>query len=424
MNIQTARPRTPAETTLIDGFVDQIGVLPGNAAIVNARDNALEVFKTNGLPSRRVEAWHYTDMRTLLKSVAPAYASDAKALKLAPLLNDSAIITISNGVAVSNAEIDGVTVENVKQLLSEGKLADTLVPFGDDDTIGQINSAYVRDGYAITIADNTEMDTILEIQNLQGAGQTHIRIPVQIGNNVKATIIERHQGGADGSLSSFVDQLIVGDNCDILWIIERELDDAATQLAQFKAKMGAKTRLTLFIMNTSGKLVRQEVHVDVEGEDSDFELRGLNLLADDSHTDITMVVNHLVENTRSVEIVRNVLKDKACGVFQGMLKVAQIAQKTDARMACNSLLLSDDAEFDAKPELEIFADDVACGHGATVTEINEEHLFYLMARGISESEARALLIKAFIAEIIEELENEQLVEALEDILSKWLVAHS
>ena len=424
MNIQTARPRTPAETTLIDGFVDQIGVLPGNAAIVNARDNALEVFKTNGLPSRRVEAWHYTDMRTLLKSVAPAYASDAKALKLAPLLNDSAIITISNGVAVSNAEIDGVTVENVKQLLSEGKLADTLVPFGDDDTIGQINSAYVRDGYAITIADNTEMDTILEIQNLQGAGQTHIRIPVQIGNNVKATIIERHQGGADGSLSSFVDQLIVGDNCDILWIIERELDDAATQLAQFKAKMGAKTRLTLFIMNTSGKLVRQEVHVDVEGEDSDFELRGLNLLADDSHTDITMVVNHLVENTRSVEIVRNVLKDKACGVFQGMLKVAQIAQKTDARMACNSLLLSDDAEFDAKPELEIFADDVACGHGATVTEINEEHLFYLMARGIPEQAARGLLIKAFIAEIIEELEDEPLVEALETILSDWLAAHA
>lgn len=424
MNIQAARPRTPAETTLIDGFIDHMGVLPGNAAIVNARDNALESFKVNGLPSRRVEAWHYTDMRTLLKSISADYAENTKPLKLEPLLQGSAVITISNGVAISNADINGVTIETVKQLLSEGKLAETLVPFGNDDTIGQINSAYVRDGYAITIADDTELDKILEIQNLQEAGQTHIRIPVQIGNNVKATIIERHEGGAEGSLSSFVDELTVGDNCDILWIIERELDDAATQLAQFKAKMGAKSRVTLFIMNTSGKLVRQEVHVDVEGEDSDFELRGLNLLADDSHTDITMVVNHLVENTRSVEIVRNVIKDKACGVFQGMLKVAQIAQKTDAKMACNTLLLSDEAEFDAKPELEIFADDVACGHGATVTEINDEHLFYLMTRGISEAESRALLIKAFIAEIIEELENEELVEVLEDILSKWLQAHS
>ncbi len=217
--------------------------------------------------------------------------------------------------------------------------------------------------------------------------------------------------------------MTVGDGAQIIWVILRDFGQA-TQLSQFNVTIGKGSRLTLYIVNAGGKLVRQEVHVNVEGEDPDFELRGLNLLADDSHTDVTMTVGHLVENTRSTEIVRNVVKDRARGVFQGMIRVAQIAQKTDARMACNTLLLSDEGEFDAKPELEIFADDVACGHGATVAELSRDYLFYLMARGIPENEARGLLIKAFIAEIIEELEDETLVEALEGVLSNWLAVHA
>ena len=112
-------------------------------------------------------------------------------------------------------------------------------------------------------------------------------------------------------------------------------------------------------------------------------------------------------------MIRNVVTGKARGVFQGRINVHQHAQKTDAKMACNTLLLSDDGEFSTKPELEIFADDVQCGHGATVTEIDRNHLFYLMARGIDEKTARGLLVKAFVAEVIEELDDEPIVEALE-----------
>jgi Fe-S cluster assembly protein SufD len=115
--------------------------------------------------------------------------------------------------------------------------------------------------------------------------------------------------------------------------------------------------------------------------------------------------------------------DKAQGAFQGRIKVHQRAQKTDARMACNTLLLSDEGGFSTKPELEIFADDVQCGHGATVAEIEHDHLFYLMSRGIGEKDARRLLVKAFLREIIEDLEDETLVEALEDRLDRWFVAH-
>ncbi|PWL17973.1 Fe-S cluster assembly protein SufD [Falsochrobactrum shanghaiense] len=422
MNIQTTRSRTPAETVLIEGFSDRVGELPGTSDVAVARDTALETLKIHGLPSRRIESWHYTDFRTLLKGVA-AFDSTAATKAFPPLLAGSSVAVVSNGTALESKAPKGVTLTPVREALADGSLLGQLDMRGIDDTIGQINAAYVSDGWAISIADGTELEAPLELQNIQKSGQGHTRFPVHIGSNVKATIIERQRGGDGDAFSTSINHVTVGDDAEIIWVILREFGQA-TQLAQFNGKLGKNAKLTLYIINAGGKLVRQEVHVDVEGEESDFEMRALNLLADDSHTDITMTVGHLVENTQSTEIVRNVVKDRARGVFQGMIRVAQIAQKTDARMACNTLLLSDDGEFDAKPELEIFADDVACGHGATVTEIQDEHLFYLMSRGISESEARGLLIKAFIAEIIEELEDEPLVEALEDILSDWLTTHA
>ncbi len=425
MNIQTApaaKPRTPAESALIDSFADRMGDLPGNGDVVVARDAALETLKENGIPSRRVESWHYTDFRTLLKGVAPFDAA-AGTQAVPALISGSSVVAASNGVALAAKAPEGVSLTPVREALADGSLVTQLRPRGFDDTIGQINAAYVSDGWMVSIADGTELEAPLELQNIQKTGQGHTRFPVRIGANVKATIVERQNGGEGDAFSTSVNHVTVGDGAEILWIILRDLGQA-TQLSQINATMGKDSKLTLYIVNAGGKLVRQEVHVNVAGEDSDFELRGLNLLADDSHTDVTMTVGHLVENTRSTEVIRNVVKDRARGVFQGMIRVAQIAQKTDARMACNTLLLSDDGEFDAKPELEIFADDVACGHGATVTELSKDYLFYLMARGIPENEARGLLIKAFIAEIIEELEDEKLVEALEAVLSSWLAAHA
>ncbi len=399
-----------------------MGDLPGNGDVVVARDAALETLKENGIPSRRVESWHYTDFRTLLKGVAPFDAA-AGTQALPALIAGSSVAAASNGVALTAKAPEGVSLTPVREALADGSLVTQLRSRGFDDTIGQINAAYVSDGWMVSIADDTELEAPLELQNIQRAGQGHTRFPVRIGANVKGTIVERQNGGESDAFSTSVNHVTVGDGAEILWIVLRDFGQA-TQLSQFNATIGKGSKLTLYIVNAGGKLVRQEVHVNVTGEDSDFELRGLNLLADDTHTDITMTVGHLVENTRSTQIIRNVVKDRARGVFQGMIRVAQIAQKTDARMACNTLLLSDDGEFDAKPELEIFADDVACGHGATVAELSRDYLFYLMARGIPENEARGLLIKAFIAEIIEELEDETLVEALEEMLSNWLATHA
>lgn len=420
MNIQTPIQNTPAEQALLDAFGERLSALPGDGEVMLKRDAAIEAVKA-GLPTRRIEAWHYTDLRRLLTRV-PAFDGALEAKAVAPLVEGSSVLSVLNGVAGKPAKIDGVTVGTVSEKLSDGTYAPALVPQGNDDAVGALNAALVGDGWFLDIPDGTVIDKPIELQNMQAGGQVHTRFAVKIGSGVAATIVERQAGTGDALVSS-VDNVVVGEGSTVTWLIVQEQPDTATQLGQFNAWIGKNARLSLFVMNAGGKLVRQEVRVATKGEGADFQLRGVNLLAGDTHTDVTMVLDHAVPHTGSRELVRNVVTGRAHGVFQGRINVNQPAQKTDAKMACNTLLLSDDGEFDTKPELEIFADDVVCGHGATVTEIDHAHLFYLMARGIDEKTARGLLVKAFVAEVIEGLEDEPLIEALETRLDAWFATH-
>lgn len=420
MNVH-AQMHTAAEKALLDAFDARVSDLPGDGAVVVKRDNAIEQLKA-GLPTKRIEAWHYTDLRRLLTKVPEPVAADhAKAV--APVLEDSAVFPVLNGVASQKApKLDGVTVERLAEKLVDGSFAPALEVKGYDDAIGALNVAFAADGYFVDIADGAEVSTPIELQDIQAGGQTHVRSAVRVGSGAKATVVQRETGSEAGLISS-VTNLTVGEGAEVLWLIVQDQPDAATHLGQFNAEIGKDAKLTLFVMNAGGKLVRQEIHVKAAGEGSDFQLRGVNLLSGETHTDLTMVLDHAVPYTGSRELVRNIVLDRAHGVFQGRINVHQPAQKTDAKMSCNTLLLSDDGEFDTKPELEIFADDVVCGHGATVTEIDRNHLFYLMARGIDEKSARGLLVKAFLAEVIEELEVEPVVEALEQRLEDWFVKH-
>jgi len=421
MNIQTQIKRTAAEELLLNAFAANGDALPGDSSVKAQRKAAAEVIG-RGLPTRRVESWHYTDLRRLLSNVA-SFTQAEGAVAQAPLLQGATVLSVVGGKANASATIDGFTVATLANALAAGKFADRLALAGSDDTVGAINTAFVADGYAIDIAAGAEIAQPVELQNVHAGGQVHSRFIVNAGEGAKAVIVER-QIGIGSALVSSVSELDVAEGAEILWIIVQEQPADVDHLAQFKATIGANAKLTLFIMNVGAKLARQEVRVRMEGEHSQFHLRGANLIAGEEHSDITMVLDHLAPDTYSTETIRNIVTGRADGVFQGMIRVAQKAQKTDAKMACNTLLLTDEGSFSTKPELEIFADDVACGHGATVTEIEKAHLFYLMARGIDEKSARGLLVKAFLAEVIEELENEQVIEVLEDKLNRWFEAHA
>ncbi|MDC9808849.1 MULTISPECIES: Fe-S cluster assembly protein SufD [Rhizobium] len=424
MNMQTTSRLTAAEAALIEAFNHQIGDLPGNGGVTALRDRLLDDLKKAGLPTRRIEAWHYTDLKNLLRTVPPQ-AGDAGSEALEPLVADSAVLTVIQGHSNQKATVDGLGVSAYSERLLDGSAADRLDALGSDDAVGRINGSFVRDGYVVDVPAGTELENPVEIQFVHAGGQAHTRLPVSFGAGVKATFIERHLAvSGDAALVSHVSDITVGEGTELTWIILQQQGGDDTHLGQIRVDLGADAKLRLFVINAGGKLVRQELHIKVTGEGADLTLRGINLLGAESHTDVTMVLGHDVPHTGSTEVIRNVVFDRAKGVFQGMIRVAPDAQKTDAKMACNTLLMSDDAEFSVKPELEIFADDVQCGHGATVTDIDANHLYYLMARGIPEKIARAMLVNAFVAEIVEELEDEALVEALEGVISAWLEKHA
>lgn len=420
MNIQTQIQRTAAEELLLETFATHGEALPGDASVKAKRQSAADIIG-RGFPTRRVESWHYTDLRRLLAKVA-AFSQPSGAVALEPLLDGSSVLAVLNGKAGAPSEVVGVFVTSLAAKLADGSLAANLAIDESDDTIGAINATFVADGLVLDIPAGAAIAQPIELQNVQSGGHAHARFVVNIGEGAKATIVER-QTGSGTALVSSVSELKVADGAEILWIILQDQPEDTDYLGQIKATIGGNAKVTLFIMNTGAKFARQEVRVRMEGQHSQFHLRGVNLLAGDTHSDVTMVLDHAAPDTVSTETIRNIITGKADGVFQGMIRVAQIAQKTDAKMVCNTLLLSDEGGFSTKPELEIFADDVVCGHGATITEIEKDYLFYLMARGIDEKTARGLLVKAFLAEVIEELEDEQFIEVLEARLDHWFATH-
>lgn len=420
MTLQKPISRTAAEEAMFSAFENAMGSLPGDADMVRARDVALSTLRKAGLPTRRVEAWHYTDLRSALKTF-PSLATKGDASALPDSLISGATIPFINGIFAEGdieAMPEGVSVE-----------AQNLVPeLRKDNTISAINTAFLSESLAVTIAADQKIEAPINISHAHFGEEAHSaisKVDVAVGAGSTISIIEHHASDAERNhLVNAVSNVQIDEGAELTWVIMQEQGADVTHLAQLNVTLAKDAQFNLFIVNAGAQLTRQELNVRVDGEGADFQLRGINLLSGSQHCDVTMVLDHLPENTTSEQIVRNVLMDRAKGVFQGQIRVAKEAQKTDAKMACNTLLLSDDAEFSAKPELEIFADDVACGHGATVTEINPDHMFYLMARGVSAPSARGLLVKAFVAELLEELENEALSEALEERLDAWLLAQA
>ena len=423
MTVHTLLKPTNAEQALLDTFGQSVGMLPGDAAITTQRSTLLKGLREIGLPTRRRESWHYTDLRSLLRTVPANQAVAAK--EVDPLVNGARVFSIVNGAAQGASAPAGISVRSYAETLSDGSALKGLSLRDNDDLVGRLNGSFVRDGFVIDVADGAELADMIEIQSIQGGGQYHNRFPVRFGKGSKATVIERHLAASEtAALVSSVSDITLNEGAEVTWIVMQQQGKDDTHLGQLRVKLGRDAKLTLYVINVGGRLVRQDLYIDVDGVNSELTLRGINLLGGDSHTDVTLVLGHNVEHTSSTETIRNVVFDKAKGVFQGQIRVANAAQKTDAKMACNTLLLSDDAEFSVKPELEIFADDVICGHGATVTDIHPTHLFYLRSRGVPEKLARHLLVQAFVQETVEELEDEVLIEALETVIQAWLEKHA
>jgi len=244
-----------------------------------------------------------------------------------------------------------------------------------------------------------------------------------VEKGARVMLVESHEGaaGRDYQVNTAL-ELAVADNAHVDHIKITREGEKALHISSLMADVGAHARFNTFLFTTGGAVTRNQLFLRFAGEETLASIRGATLLKGKQHADTTMVVNHASVGGRSREVFKSVLDDQSRGIFQGKIIVEPGAQKTDAKMGSHTLMLSEEAEADNKPELEIYADDVQCGHGATAGDLDEDLLFYLRARGIPQAEAEALLVQAFVGEAIEGIEHAGLREALSEEVAAWLKA--
>ena len=435
MNAKISATKTSAEQALSAAYKIARATLPGKGGIATLRADAFKQFEARGLPHRRIEEWKYTDLRALMRdayplAVPPDAAAKARAKKAADILGgvDCCRLIFVDGVFAPNlsdlAPEEGLVVGSLAEALAKG---DQLVAehvgktFATDDVAVALNTALMGDGAIIQVAKGAELKRPVHLIFATGADKpsaTFVRSLVVVGEGARVTIIEDHNSGEAQVNAAF--ELVVGDEAEVDYF--KITNARALHVASLLAQIGAKATLNTFAYTADSVLVRNQNFVRFAGERAKAGIRGVSLLRGKEHVDTTLLIEHAATHCESREHFKSVLDDSAHGVFQGKIVVNPHAQKTDAKMMTRSLLLSDEAEADNKPELEIFADDVVCGHGATTSAPDEGLKFYLMSRGIHAKEAESLLIQAFIGETIEEISNETIREVLMFAARKWLGA--
>jgi Fe-S cluster assembly protein SufD len=440
VNAEVSPIKTAAETALAHTFSQARARLPGNDAVAAQRTAAFGVFAREGLPNRRIEEWKYTDLRALMRDAKPLASPPDAAAKAAArsaggLLGD---VEARRLVFVDGAFVPELSdTANLEPGLEVGSLAAALS--GDNPMLGSylgkiapagdvavaLNTALMGDGAVIRIGEGstTERPLHLNFVASQRPAASFVRSLIVVERGARAMLIESHEGpsGSDYQVNAAL-ELFVGEKAHVDHVKIIGEGGNALHVSTLAAAIGAKARFNAFTYTVGGAVVRNQLFLSFDGEDTVANIRGASLVRDRQHADTTLVVNHAARGCQSREVFKAVLDDEAHSVFQGRIIVRPHAQKTDAKMMTRALLLSERAEADNKPELEIFADDVQCGHGATAGALDGELKFYLMARGIPAAEAEALLIRAFVGEAIEGIEHAGLRETLMESVVAWLAA--
>ncbi len=423
---------TPAER----GFAEAYAALQAGAGgqpdwLRVLREQAFERFGADGLPDRRVEGWRWTDLRPLARTVFAAAAPhagpvawDAQADAFGRLAGWSVVLVdgfLRRELSRLDGLPDGVAVVSLREsgagMLDFGR--STVGP------IDRLNAALLTDGVVVRIGRDARPSRPIHIVHLHtGHGAPtafHARIALIAEPGADATVLESHIGfGAGVYLANPVSHVSVGAGAILRHYIRQEEGGAAFHLAARHATVECDARYESFLLATGARLSRHEAEIRLAAPGAQIVLDGAYLMAGKQLFDATTVIAHDAPDGTSREVFKGVVDDEAKGVFQGRIAVAQDAQRIDAHQLHRALLLSPGAEVDTKPELEIFADDVKCSHGAAIGQLDAHALFYLRARGIPHDEARALLVSAFVGEAIEAIAHDDVREALGVRVAAWL----
>jgi Fe-S cluster assembly protein SufD len=297
----------------------------------------------------------------------------------------------------------------------------------DQDSLAALNLAFARDGYVIRLAANARIDAPIEIVHVvaptDAAVAIHSRNLVIAEANSSAVVVDRFVGDA-GSVywSQPVTDVRVGAAATLRHYRDQNEGAKAYHTAATTVSVADNGRYDSFLLTTGAALSRNEIAVTLDGQGASCRLDSGYLARGRQHVDNTTEIVHAKPHTTSAEVYKGVLDDQARGVFQGRIVVAKDAQKADGHQLNKTILLSDRAEIDTKPELEIYADDVKCSHGAAAGELDEDALFYLRARGIDQADARRMLVEAFIGDALEHIADASVRSAFERRVGEWMAA--
>lgn len=439
MSAEARHQKTNAELGLAGAFAAAKPSLPGDDGITAAREAAFGSFAATGLPHRRVEAWKYTDLRSLMRDAKPLAAppnaqAKARARNAGALLDKAGcrrLVIIDGYFAADLSDLTGIdsglTIRTMAEALAAGDglisaYLNKVVP-ADDPTLA-LNTAFVGDGVVIQVGQGAMLDRPLHlafITTTEKPVAMFTRSLVMIERGARATLIETHEGPE--RLAYQVNtalELVIEEDAQLEHVKITRDGEACLHISSLLAALSTRARFNNFSFTAGGALVRNQLFVRLAGEEAVAEVCGASLLAGLQHADTTLAIDHVARGCESRQLFKSVLDGKSRAVFQGKITVRPQAQKTDARMVARALLLSEAVEAFSKPELEIFADDVQCGHGATAGALDEELKFYLMARGIPAKEAEALLIEAFVGETLESVQQDRVRDVLMDAAAAWL----
>jgi Fe-S cluster assembly protein SufD len=442
MTAEITSIKTAAETGLAEAFAALRGRLAGDKragdAVAARREAAFRRFEAQGLPHRHVEEWKYTDLRALMRDAKPlAGAPDAAAKARAKeagapfaALGARRIVFVDGAFVSELSDLaglePGLKITSLADVLGRGasEIAARLGATGpaEGDVAYALNTAFMGDGAVVEVSGAIARPLhLVFVYGSPRAAAVFSRSVVVLAPRAGLTLLESHEGpdGVDYQVNAALD-LVVGEGARFERIKLNAEGNAALHLSTLSATIAAKADVADFTFLTGGHVVRNQLFVKCAGAGTTLRLDGASLLNGKQHGDTTLLVDHAAGGCVGRELFKSVLDGESRGVFQGKIVVRQGAQKTDARMMTRALLLSEDAEADNKPELEIFADDVQCGHGATSGALDDNLKFYLMARGIPEKDAEALLIQSFVGEAVDTIAHEGARGALMDATLRWL----
>jgi Fe-S cluster assembly protein SufD len=427
---------TPASESLAAAFAPPAGE---PAWLAEARGAALGAFRAAGLPTTRLEAWRYTSLAPLaaLSLARPAPGDgglDVGALLArAGPLDGPRLVFVNGRCRADLTRLAGLPAGATLLPLSEAlrRLPHLVRPHlgrlarPEASALVAASAALFEDGAFLHLPAGAAVAPPIRLLHLGGAAGKPVasfpRLLVLAGAGALCTVVEHHLGSdATTYLSAPVAELILEEGARVDHYRFQEEGDAAYHLASVHVEQAASSRFLSHALALGARLSRGEVHARLAGEDGECHLSGLYLADGQRLADNLSVVEHAAPRCSTTETFKGIIDGHGRGVFTGLIRVQPGAQKTKAYQLNSNLLLSDDATADSRPQLEILADDVKCGHGGTVGRLDEASLFYLRSRGLDEAAARSLLIYAFAAEMVERVRPEPLRERARDLVAARL----